>query len=91
MKKTTIEISVIMGVYNPKNKEQLMAAVASIVNQTFQNWEMLLYDDGSEPTYIPVIQEAANMDSRITLIRNPKNHGLAYGPVSYTHLTLPTT
>ena len=42
MKKTTIEISVIMGVYNPKNKEQLMAAVASIVNQTFQNWEMLL-------------------------------------------------
>ena len=33
MKKTTIEISVIMGVYNPKNKEQLMAAVASIVNQ----------------------------------------------------------
>lgn len=79
MKKTTIEISVIMGVYNPKNKEQLMAAVASIVNQTFQNWEMLLYDDGSESTYIPVIQEAANMDSRITLIRNPKNHGLAYG------------
>lgn len=79
MKKATIEISVIMGVYNPKSREQLMAAVESIVNQTFQNWEMLLYDDGSEPIYIPVIQEAADMDSRITLIRNEKNHGLAYG------------
>ena len=48
MKKEQIEISVIMGVYNPKNKVQFQQAVRSIINQTFQQWEMLIYDDGSD-------------------------------------------
>lgn len=79
MKKEQIEISVIMGVYNPKNKVQFQQAVRSIINQTFQQWEMLIYDDGSDERYIPVIEKTAKLDKRIRLIRNEKNHGLAYG------------
>ncbi len=34
-----IKISVIMGIYNPQDKEQLNAAVLSIINQTMKEWE----------------------------------------------------
>lgn len=67
-----------MGVYNPKQPEYLLQAVQSIIGQTFQDWEMLIYDDGSDKKYIPVIRKAAELDPRIRLIRCEKNHGLAY-------------
>lgn len=73
-----IEISIIMGVYNPKNSVVLQQAVRSMIQQTFRNWEMLMYDDGSDSEYIPVIEAAAKLDSRILLIRGEENRGLAY-------------
>src|SRR5699024_3199279 len=76
--KREIKITVIMGVYNPKQPEYLLQAVQSIIGQTFQDWEMLIYDDGSDKEYIPVIRKAAELDPRIRLIRCEKNHGLAY-------------
>ena len=41
-----VQISVIMGVYNPKDPERFFRAVRSIVSQTFSDWELILYDDG---------------------------------------------
>lgn len=73
MKKKKIEISVIMGVYNPKSRAQLQQAVRSVINQTFQEWEMLICDDGSDKSYIPIIEETSKLDERIILIRNEKN------------------
>ena len=55
-----IKISVIMGVYNPTQKQQLFAAVRSIIGQTFPWWEMIIYDDGSSPDYAETIREAAH-------------------------------
>lgn len=43
------EISVIMGVYNELNKDILMEAVNSILHQTFEDFEFIIYDDGSCP------------------------------------------
>ncbi len=40
-------ISIIMSVYNPQNPKRLRRAVRSLINQTFTDWELLLYDDGS--------------------------------------------
>ena len=40
-------VSVIMGTYNP-DCEKLKKSVESIITQTYTNWELLLYDDGSE-------------------------------------------
>lgn len=74
----TVLISVIMGVFNPPDKGQLYQAVRSIIGQSFTQWEMLLYDDGSGERYAPVIKEAAALDQRIRYIRSEKNHGLAY-------------
>ena len=39
------KISVIMGIYNCEST--LSQAVESIINQTYQNWELILCDDGS--------------------------------------------
>ena len=73
-----VKISVLISVYNPENSRQLFQAVRSIISQTFSDWEMILYDDGSAKAYEPVIQKAAAMDSRIRYIRGKKNRGLAH-------------
>lgn len=75
---TAIEISVIMGVYNPASREHFFKAVQSIIAQTFTAWEMLIYDDGSDEAGALMIQEAAAMDERICCIRDGKNRGLAF-------------
>lgn len=71
-------ISVIMGTFNPK-KTELERAVDSIINQTFTDWEMLLYDDGSTEISGRMIRDIAAKDQRIHYLQGKKNHGLAYG------------
>lgn len=73
-----ITVSVIMGVFNPADKNRLFEAVDSIIRQSFHDWELILYDDGSEDTYRSVIEGAANLDGRIRLFRGNHNRGLAY-------------
>lgn len=77
-KENKVKISVIMGVYNPVEQNQLQEAVRSVIRQTMQEWELILCDDGSHITYQPLIQEAIGMDERIIRIRNKTNKGLGY-------------
>ena len=72
------KISVLLCAYNP-DKKQLQQAVESIVEQSFGDWEMILYDDGSDSAYIESISQIAAMDQRICYIRNSNHHSLAYG------------
>lgn len=59
-------ISVLMPVYNA---EQYVAeAVASILSQTFQTFELLIVDDGSTDRSLTILQQFANHDPRIRLI-----------------------
>ncbi|MBC8544965.1 glycosyltransferase [Bianquea renquensis] len=76
--KNKIQISVIMGVFNPADKNRFFGAIDSIIRQSFQDWELILYDDGSEEPYRRVIAEAANLDTRIRLFGGTHNRGLAY-------------
>ena len=71
-------ISVLLCVYNP-NKEQFREAVNSIIGQTFTEWEMILYDDGSEEEYKKFIHDMSCLDTRIRYLRNEKHNYLAYG------------
>ena len=70
-------VSVIIGTFNPK-EEQLLKAVRSVIDQTFSDWEMILYDDGSDPDAAETIRHAAKLDRRIRHVRNGVNRGLAY-------------
>lgn len=66
-------ISVILPVYNAGR--YLRAAVLSIVNQSFVDWELLIIDDASTDE---ALQSIADIDdSRIRISKNPQNIGLA--------------
>lgn len=72
------EISVIMGIYNQQNKRYLEQAVESVLNQTFRDFEFILYDDGSGDETGRWLEEYAARDERVRLLRGPENRGLAY-------------
>lgn len=72
------KISVCLSVYNP-DENYLIQAVLSIIGQSFQEWEMLLYDDGSDEPGKEIIDTVSTLDSRIRLIRCEEHHSLAYG------------
>ena len=73
-----VKVSVIMGVYRPNRPERFFQAVQSIIQQSLPEWELLLYDDGSGGEYREIFHRAAAMDSRIRLLGEENNRGLAH-------------
>ena len=71
-----VTVSVIMGIYNPQI-HQLKKAVTSIIRQSFGDWELLIYDDGSQKKYSHEIMALAKLDPRIFCYRGKENKGLA--------------
>ena len=59
-------ISVIIPVYN--TEIYLDQCVASIANQTYQDWECILVDDGSEDSSGAICDKWASVDSRIKVV-----------------------
>lgn len=68
-------ISVIMGIYNCA--DTLNDAVECIINQTYDNWELIMCDDCSTDNTYDVALELAENDKRIIVMRNEKNLTLA--------------
>ena len=67
-------VSVIMPAYN--GEKYIGAAIESILNQTYGNWELIIIEDKSTDNTLDVIQKYK--DSRISLYLNPCNKGIAY-------------
>lgn len=66
-------ISVLMPVYNPP-EDVLRAAVASVVDQVYDNWELCIADDRSTASHVaPLLRELAAADSRIKLVMRDVN------------------
>lgn len=66
-------VTVAMPIYNAG--DYLRLAVLSIVKQTFQNWELLIIDDGSTDNAFRNIADIK--DARIRILRDGTNKGLA--------------
>ncbi len=66
-------ISVIMPVYN--SQQYVKAAVNSIVEQTYENIEIICVNDCSTDDSLSVLKELAAEDSRIIVIDSPVNVG----------------
>jgi glycosyltransferase involved in cell wall biosynthesis len=62
-------ISVLMPVYNAQR--YLAEAVESILNQTFEDFEFLIIDDGSTDRSRKILERYAAQDPRIVLISRP--------------------
>lgn len=76
--KNEIEISVIMGVYNQNNRDELQEAVNSVINQSFEKFEFIIYDDGSKKELKEWIYELNKLDKRIRVTGSEQNNGLAF-------------
>lgn len=71
--KISPKISVIMPVYNPA-PDHLLAAINSVIAQTYQNWELCIADDAStDPIISPLIDSIAKTEPRIKIIHRNKN------------------
>lgn len=68
-------VSVIMPAYNAERF--IGAAVRSVMNQTFTDWELLVIDDGSSDSTCDIVRALAAEDDRIKLLVNDKNMGVA--------------
>mgnify|MGYP005748084551 CR=1 FL=1 len=66
--------SVIIPVYN--RGKVISTSIESVVNQTFENWELIIVDDNSCDNTFEVIN--LFKDSRIVYLKNDKNFGPAY-------------
>lgn len=71
------EISVLMGVYNEKKKEYVAQAIESICRQTFQDFEFIICDDGSEKEFYDWLVQYCKKDHRIKILHTNRNYGLA--------------
>ena len=67
-------ISIIVPVYNRENK--VGSCIASILNQTYTDLELILVDDGSTDNSVAVCEEYAKQDKRIRIIQK-ENGGVS--------------
>lgn len=67
-------VSVVMAAYNAE--KYIASAIESILRQTYQNWELIILNDGSGDKTRDVVQ--AFHDSRILFFENDRNRGLVY-------------
>ncbi len=70
-------ITVIMGIYNCA--ETLEEAVESLNNQTCDDWNLIMCDDGSTDATLNIAQEITKkLGDKVLLLENGKNMGLNY-------------
>lgn len=68
-------VSVIMPAYGAE--AYIEEAIASVQAQTYENWELLVLEDCSPDRCAQIVEDLAREDSRIRLLRNEKNMGVA--------------
>lgn len=68
-------VSIITPTYN--SASFIEQTIYSVQNQTYQNWEMIIVDDGSTDETVDIISQKAQSDYRILFIRLPQNEGPA--------------
>lgn len=68
------KVSVLMTSFKP-DRADFLTAVKSILNQSWENLELIIVDDASPSEYNIVLEEAAGLDHRIRLIKLEVNGG----------------
>ncbi|MGH9028712.1 MAG: glycosyltransferase, partial [Acidimicrobiales bacterium] len=70
-------ISIVVPVYRPE-VWYFRECVQSVLNQTYQHWELCMCDDGSEdPALTSALEEFAASDSRIKFVSHERNGGIS--------------
>ncbi len=74
-------VSVVMPMHN--SEKYVGKAIESVMGQTYDNWELLVVDDGSTDRSCDVVKAYALQDSRIKLLINDNPTGMPYSPRNY--------
>jgi glycosyltransferase involved in cell wall biosynthesis len=69
-------VSVVIPNYN--HARYLPQRIASVLNQTYADFEVLLLDDASTDNSVPVFTPLVENDTRVRVILNPTNSGSGY-------------
>lgn len=69
-------VSVILPVFNAQ--DYLVSCLESIINQTYQNWELIAVDDASSDASFFALQEYSKRDGRIKVFWNSENKGVGF-------------
>ena len=72
-KSTQQLISVIMTAHN--SEKWILFSMESVLNQTYQNIELIIIDDNSSDSTKEIIKKYQQVDDRIRLIENTQNYG----------------
>lgn len=67
-------VSLVITSYN--REQYLAAAIESILSQTYENFELLIWDDGSEDNSLQLAQQYADIDTRIQ-VKAASHQGLS--------------
>ena len=66
-------VSVIIPYY--KKKKYILNSITSVLNQTYENFEVIIIYDDENKNDLNFIQEIAKKDKRISIIQNSKTIG----------------
>lgn len=71
-----MKISIITASYN--YAQYIEQAINSVLNQSYQNWELIIVDDGSSDNSVEIIKSCCEKDTRIKFLQhdNNQNKGL---------------
>jgi teichuronic acid biosynthesis glycosyltransferase TuaG len=72
------EVSIVMPAFNAE--DTVVQSIASVVGQTFGDWELLVVDDCSTDRTAERVRDIARTDSRVTLHVLERNSGGPAGP-----------
>lgn len=67
-------VSVVMAVYN--GEKYIKTQIESVLEQTYENLELVIVDDGSTDNSADIIDDCARDDNRIRFYRTPLNLGI---------------
>ena len=71
-------VSIIMPCHN--GAATIADAIRSVQNQTFSDWELIVVDDSSSDNSVSVVQQFAEKDTRVRLLRTEKSSRLPATP-----------
>lgn len=71
-----INFSILIANYN--NGKYFKECYQSLINQTYENWEVIIIDDASTDNSVEIIQSLIKNDSRFKLYHNTINEGCGF-------------
>lgn len=69
-------VTIIMPVYN--SEKYLEKSLSSVLNQTYQDFELIVINDGSSDGSLSIIQSFKKIDKRIKLYDLDRNRGISF-------------